>query len=351
MKVSALIVTIAVLAGCGGKGVDEGPIRLEKIGTIEGPSADGGFLGLPLISGRSTSGERIAVTPWESPMPPVYVIGAAGEIVDTLATIGPGPGQVEYPEIAIAGLGDTIILVDRTKLHFFAPDHRFVRSVPFSFSGSWGGVQLPNGEVVLASASVGGRPTLVAAISPADGSERWTIEGPQFDRSAPLPNVRIAAGTDGTIWTVKSMGTLELTQYSASGKRGRTLTPQAEWFLPFQRAEGTAKPRPPFGYVTGFWIDSAGRGWVVAQTGDPEWASAEGEVVRAEGQDIFVPKSYSDVRDGIIAVYDLTNGTELALWRRDSIFGRDAEPGLLYEWRTDDDGWHQIDLFKVVPRF
>jgi hypothetical protein len=251
---------------------------------------------------------------------------------------------------AIRGLGDTAIIVDRGRFHFFAPGRRYVRSIPTAFGSTWSAGQGPDGTIVLASDAIGGREEIVAGLSPADGCRRFSIKGASFDRGAAPENRFVALAPDGTWWTVRAWGSYELQQYAADGRLLRTIAMSAEWYPPYERMSNLSKNHAPNTALTGFWIDSAGRGWVLGQAADPDWASAEGEVIRSEGQEMFLPKHPNDVRDGIIEVVDLDKGQAIATWRRDGPFGVMAEPGVLYEWRSVDDGWTQIDLYRVTLR-
>ena len=345
-----LLVVAALLSACRAPEV-EGPIALEKIGRVTGPAEDGGFEGLALLSAPFSDGSRIAIVPWLSSPRPVLVVDPDGTVRDTLATNGEGPGQVAHPEWVIRGSGDTIIVLDRYRLHFFAPNRRYIRSIPSPLGGSWSAGQGPDGTVVLASNAVGGPETIVVGVSPADGSRRFAILAPPFDAGAVPENRFVAFARDGTWWTVRAWGRYELQHYSTDGRLLRTIPMTADWYPPRERWSNTSANHAPNTDVTGFWIDSLGRGWVMAQTADPHWASAEGETIRSEGQEIFMPKHGNQVRDGIIEVVDLDKGKAIATWRRDQVFGNMAEPGVLYEWRFGEEGWAQIDLYRVVPHF
>jgi hypothetical protein len=345
-----LLAVVALLASCQAPAA-EGPITLENFGHIGGPADDGGFEGLALISAPFSDGTRIAIVPWESSSRPVLIVGPDGGVTDTLATNGEGPGQVAHPVWAIRGLGDTAIIVDRGRIHFFAPDHRYVRSIPTLLGGTWSANQGPDGTIVLASNSVGGGREIVAGLSPLDGSPRFSIYGAPFVPGAAPENRFLALAPDGTWWTARAWGKYELQQYASDGRLLRTVALSAEWYPPYERTTDFTTNHAPNTALTGFWIDSLGRGWIVAQVADPNWAAAEGTMSRAEGHEMFIPKRVKDVRDGIIEVVDLETGQRLATLRDDDRFGTPAEPGVLYDWRIGEDGWVQIDLFRVVSRF
>src|SRR5688572_14758385 len=105
----ALLAVVTLLSSCKAPEV-EGPIALEKVGTIVGNAEDGGFEGVTLLSPSFSDGSRIAVVPWLSGPRPVFIIDRTGLVTDTLATTGEGPGQVAAPVWAIRGLGDTAIV-------------------------------------------------------------------------------------------------------------------------------------------------------------------------------------------------------------------------------------------------
>lgn len=329
----------------------EAPIALEKLGTIKGSVEDGGFEGITLISEPFSDGSRLAIVPWLSSPRPVLVVNHDGVVTDTLATNGEGPGEVARPVRAFRGLGDTAIVVDEGRIHFFSPDHRYVRSIPTAFGGAWSAGQGPDGTIVLGSSSVGGRAEVVVGLSPVDGSTRFSILGAPFVQGAAPENRFVALAPDGTWWTARAWGKYELQQYASDGRLLRTVALSAEWYPPYERATDHTRNNAPNTALTGFWIDSLGRGWIVAQAADPNWAAAEGTVTQAEGHERFIPRRAKDVRDGMIEVVDLETGQRLATLRDDDRFGTPAEPGVLYDWRSSEDGWVQIDLFRVVSRF
>ena len=346
----ALLAWLVLVAACGPREV-QGPIRLEKIGKVSGPVGEDGFEGLAMLSPRFTDGERVAFIPWQAGTPPVFRVRPDGTVRDTLATRGQGPGEVEHPIWVIRGLGDTILVVDVGRIHFFGPDRRYVRSIPSTVGGVLSAFQHPNGEIVLSNGSVGGRQSVIDAISPVDGSERWSIASRSDGGQGPSDNRFVALAPDGTIWAVRMWGTYELQQYSPEGKLLRTVMPTVDWFPPYERHTDYARPSRPNTAVSGFWVDSLDRAWVVAQAADPKWASAEGEVKQGEGgYEYFEPKSETAVRDGIIDVVDLTTGRSIATYRRDARFGVVADPGVLFEWRFTSDGWSQLDLYQVSLR-
>jgi hypothetical protein len=352
MKVSALIAAIAVLVGCGGNAADQGPIGLEKIGTIKGPEADGGFEGLPIPSPALRNGERIVIIRDVARVPPPLRVDAGGNVIAPLAEVGEGPGQVLAPQAVLRGLGDTLIVIDRGRIHLFDPEFRYVRSVPSPFAGGvWDAAQLPSGDLVLTSASGGARRFLVVC-SLVDGSVKWEL--PLADPTKGwIEGLRhVAVGADSTLWLARVNGRPGFSQYSPDGALLRTVEPSLDWFTPYEVPARIDGQHEPSAHIMGFWLDSLGRAWIIGQASDPDWRAAKGTMRRGEGGiDYFVPDDRNDIRDGVIQVVDLADGRGIAQWRRDSIFGLSTEPGVMLEWRTDEDGWSQVDLYRVILNF
>jgi len=323
------------------------PIAVEQVGTVAGPAEDGGFMGYTMVSPRLRDGSRIAFAMDGKEWPPL-VVDSAGAVIDTFAIYGEGPGELGSPSWITKGPGDSVLVFDLGRVLVFDPERRFVRSVPVAARRSWAVAVLPDQGVVTSSASFGDT-IPIAAYGLAAGEPRWRISvSPAPGQSPKVRSLHVAP--DGTLWVLRAMQKLELTQYDTAGRLMRTLSPTVPWFPPYEDFVNPSREIAPSPYVVGFWVDSLDRAWIVGQATDPDWATAEGEEIQSEGGTYFRPTRPDDIRDGVLEVIDLKIGTSIARLQQDDLFGFVVEPWVLSRNRITDDGWQQLDLFAVTWR-
>jgi hypothetical protein len=349
MNFRRLFPLLLALAGCA-KPDGAAQISIEQFATIGGPADNGGFEGFTLVSPLLSGGRRVAFGP-NPPGSIPLVVDSTGRVIDTLATLGDGPGQVRRASRVYPAQGDTIVVVDQMKVSLFTADGGFIRSFPTTIFGVWGGAVTGAGDLVLAP-STSGSPEIATAYSLATGERRWGAPVPAGPRSR-LDEVRsVAVAPDGSIWLARVMGRVEFEHYSAEGARLGVVTPEVSWYPPYERYQMPTRTTPASPTISGFWIDSLDRAWVVGVAVDPRWAEAEGEDLPMEGGvSYFRPRDPADRVDGVLEVFDLKTGRSVASLRTDSLMGQVVEPWILQKGRTDADGWMQVDLFRVVPRF
>jgi len=110
------------------------PEPLVEIGTIEGEDA----YQLSEVGGaRRLSDGRILVV--NGGTQELRYFDATGAHLATVGRKGGGPGEFEGLGLAVVGPGDTVAAYDWNlrRLSYFAPDGRFVRSVPWRFEGGF----------------------------------------------------------------------------------------------------------------------------------------------------------------------------------------------------------------------
>ena len=346
-----LLATLLLLAACARPKTGES-IIVRSAGRITGSAEDGGFESFVLLSAPMPDGRRVAIRP-DTPSPaPVLVLGADGLIADTLAMPGNGPGQIARARRLLVGRGDTLFIFAQSRVHVYSPELVPVRTFPVSVHTVWSAVQLGSGDLALASATFGDNEPVVV-VSAADGMTRWAMSVPtDASGSAPSPIRMVARGPDGSLWVGGMTRRLEFLHYNAAGALLDSLVLEREWFPPTDpsRAYSRDEPRPPS--LSGFWVDTLGRLWLVGRGTDPEWREAEGEDKVGEGGiTYFEPKRLMDVQDGVIEAVDPSTGRSLAMLRTDSLFGMVQAPWILSRFPANEDGWVQVELSRVTGRF
>jgi hypothetical protein len=342
----ALLAVVTLVSSCRTAGPAT-PISIEMTGTVAGPAEDGGFIGFTMVSPRLRDGTRIAFSIDGKKWPPL-VVDSSGAVIDTFAVYGEGPGELGSPSWIVKGSGDSILVFDLGRVLVFDPERHFVRSIPVAARRSWAVAVLPDQGVLTSSASFGDT-VPIAAYDLTDGDVRWRVSVP--DAPGQSPKVRgLQVAPDGTIWVMRAMQKLELTQYDATGRELRRLSPALPWFPPYEDFVNPTRENAPSPYVVGFWVDSLDRAWIVGQAADPDWATAEGEDIQSEGGTYFRPTRPDDIRDGVLEVVDLKIGRSIARLQQDELFGFVVEPWVLLRNRVTEDGWQQLDLYSVAWR-
>lgn len=342
-----VVVPALLTLACRSDGGGHPRIAVTKFETVSGSQGDGGFEGFTLVSPVLHGGRRIAYQP-NPPGGPPLIVDSSGRVIDTLARLGAGPGEVQQMSRVVRGRGDTVYVVDAGRVAVYSPDLRFLRTFPSTLHSAWSAAALPSGEIALATSTYG-TPEIVTAYEPGAGTRSWGVTITP-DLSSHLSEIRsLAVAPDGTLWTIRVTGSLAFEHFGRDGRRLGGITATPEWYPPYDRMQSPSRTAPPTPSVAGFWVDSAGRAWVVGLAADPKWAEAAGKDQPGEGgTTYFVPDHPENVRDGIIDVIDLTSGRSMMSVRNDVPFGIPIEPWIIERVRTDADGWQQIDLYRVT---
>jgi len=323
---------------------------LERIGAIAGPDGEPGYSAFVAVGPLLADGRRIAYLP-DTPGETPWIIDRSGHPTGRLGPTGDGPGEFRRVTAVLRGAGDSIFLFDDHRVHVLSPTLELVRSIPSPVRSTSYPSQLAGGKLALPTRTSGSKAS-VTVISAVDGALLWTVPADSFAPGS-FPDLRVTASApDGSLWTARVMRRLEFHHYSPDGVLLETRLPETSWFTPYDRYQPPTRSAPTSPLLRSFWVDSAGRAWVVAQVADLNWAKAEGEDRQGEGGlQYFEPKSVASVRDGLIDIIDLGSGKSLGSYRRDGLITSAAEFGTVTSTETNDEGWTLVELYRIVTRF
>ena len=355
--VPRLLATL-LLAGCSGAPDDSraATIRIERVMTLQGAGDSARFAAYPYAVRRLASGALVvSPEPYNGRgdvLPRRF--DAAGRFQSTIGRIGDGPGEFREP-VAWGELGgDSLLVADVTlrRASVFGTDGSVARTFP-----------LPVGARTVL---VGSDRSLVANVPSGTSGGTWAPltridregkvaasfggDSTGCGRLCGLVGVRLlAADADGAVWAARQLEDFVLERYDREGRRTRSLHIAADWFPSLDSFPPAPGDRFPFSIINSIALDSAGRLWIAGSTADPDWESSLGPARPGEGGTTYRPVAdVNRYRDGILDIRDTTTGALIAQHRfTDSPILLLVEPGLLAQVRTDDDGWHVIDILRV----
>lgn len=354
----SLLVTVTV-AACGGRGQEadsrtansshwcvQCEIVLTENGTIGRPTDSVAILFLS--SPASVSGGRHVVAPiGDEGQIGEYAV--TGELIRVVGKLGEGPDEFSTIRDIQAGPGDSIVVLDQTRLTMLSPELKFVRStsLPVGLRPS-GLVVLVNGHLVLNDYGPSRRP--FSLLDASFGQERQF--GPMTDDYVPSElQYVLAADPLGGFWASKTTGELELLQFDADGEARNQFQPRVDWF-PTENSgrpvredpSAPAKPR-----VAGIARRDSTL-WLLALVPDPKWRpSRERRPPGREGPSgVPSPREWSRRFDSIVAALDPASGQVIALMQHDEVIAGFTGNGSLWAPRESESGLITFELWDVT---
>jgi hypothetical protein len=320
--------------------------HLVTLGTEEGVGA----LSSPPSSIATDSRGRWYVTaPYDAGEERAFVFDSSGEYLQRIGGIGEGPGEFQRADVVTVSAGDSLIIRDsRTgRVSVFSSDYEFVRTIrgvaPYSRA-----IELGDGTFVVNNT---GYPKPPLTRFDRDGATLGTF-GETTEEFEPLFEylrvVRVLTpGTGGRFWSAKYGFEYSITQWDSSGTAISRLSPEREWFPPYDMAWGPAPDREPNAMIWGLWEDH-GLLWVVAQVSDPQWNRGLGGSRRVEGHEVYQVLDPTQVWDALIEVIDPASDGRIVHQRRfeDALYAV-VGPGVLYSFQETELGFWLIDVWQV----
>lgn len=339
-----LLVTLA----CGGPSRELSPIALDPLPAIGEVDGVGTMSSWPRISPRHPLGYRVMVPQAGAAVELPMVYADDGSLLGSLGEVGDGPGQFIEPLFSRVGPGDSLWIFDGSaRASVFTPERVFVRAIALPTS-PWDAVVLPDGRLVLASATSGA--PLPLLLLDGEGAVIRTIGMPVADE--PIGAMRrIVLARDATIWTVPMLGSWRIEHWDTTGTDLGALVRQPEWFPPYRRYQAPAPGIAPQPTLQAAWFDDSGRLWVLGKAVDPQWARGI-DTLDARGGEPgqSVISDPDQVYDTMIEVIDLQSGEAIITARFDATWPFVAEPGVLMRVATSRDGAHFAELVRVRER-
>ena len=250
------------------------------------------------------------------------VFGPDGRFLQTVGTRGEGPGEFMGAGWPLRVPGDSVVLLDQQlqRATVIGPDLRIGRmirlpgSVYTSVVVRWPDTVISNGRVMTRNAMHVPLHAVSFAGSVAEFVKSFGHEGPP-PSGYPNPFAglrRIAASRSGGVW-VSPVGRYELTLWTATGTRVRTIERTPSWFVPSDEQFLGNPTTPPRTTIEGFREDPAtGLIWVFISVAARTWR--EGWPAQPGGREIAARSiAFEKMTDTRIEVLDPSAGRVVAV--------------------------------------
>lgn len=287
------LAALLLVQGCGGRsvpGVADGPTRVltgsacpacSVIATpvLELNSSEGATIDWATVLVRSSSGAFFAAPVSEDGSIARWT--AAGVALTPIGRQGGGPGEfVAIRAIALTP-GDSLLVLDRSRITLLAPDGRFVRSanlppgmMAFRLTA------LPDGGVLLNNTG----PSLPAFVELDPQFQRRRTFGPALVDPPSVGALRdsllhlMVVTRRGDLWTLPQRFRYVLTAWSADGGQAEKFVRDVDWFHPWTPAEYQADlshqvwEALPLPVPIAIGADTVGRVWTSIRVAKRDWA-------------------------------------------------------------------------------
>ena len=338
-----LMMATLLVAGCGGRGRELAPIRIEPVASYGDDSGDGVISGDPRVSGRHPRGFRILISGagGVSALPQVY--SDSGRYLATLHGGATAPEQFQVPLFSRFGPGDSIWIFDGAQRALvFGPDLRYARAVELPAS-PWDALVLPDGRMLIAPANAD-HPLPLLLTSPTGARDREL--GAADSASTALHSPRwLVRQNDGSIWSMPVQFQWRLEHWDSNGALLSVTNRRPSWFAPYTQLSTPGTKRAPQPMIEGMWIDPTGLFWVLGSVADPHWR--RGLDVRRSAPESAVIANPDQVFDSDLEAIDLRTGKLIASARLDPAYSSVVEPGVIMHVRSIPTGWKRVDLMRV----
>ncbi len=276
-------------------------IRLDKEVTIGDLNGPGSFVRYSVTLSRDSRG-RLLVSDPGAPVPLLFE--STGKFIGAVARQGQGPGEISKGVDALFTRGDTIMIVERGSLSFFAPNLTFVRKVqtPTVAVNFWA---LPSGNLFYFGSM---RTPATAAFCYHILSETGThirsfVESVRSGTCTPEPGVitqHALSRTQGQFWTHTSRQ-YRFTLNDSVGVPKRVFEGTPTWFT-----ESKKKGESPI--VRAVLEDSRRILWVIGLTPSPSYKPLDlnADVISVR------PENPANDRETTLDAIDLDTGAIIA---------------------------------------
>jgi hypothetical protein len=218
-------------------------------------------------------------------MPPVTFDSKGRELRSVIA--GKGPGEALGPTGIVVGPGDSLHLFDAilSRHSVYAPDGKFIRSIPYAMRMGTAFRLLPNGSALVMAVNYMGPSGGQATLEEIDTTGKVTGAYALNPSSAPMGQAMralqraISLRKGGGVWAVRS-GTYVIEGYGPKKAKDIELTRKPDWFvvLPKEVNGLGDETHAPASEVVDVRQDSKGRLWTATLVPSEGWKAARGKV-------------------------------------------------------------------------
>ena len=322
------------------------PIQLDSLLTIGAIQGEGVMASWPRVSPRLPGGIRILVPQpgGVSALPAVF--GEDGRFHGTIGAEGDGPGEFRGAIFARVGPGDSIyIFAENPRAVVFGVDRTYGRTIPLPM-GIWDALVLPDRRIVLTS-PMNEQPLPFLLLDPEGGLLREFGGADSASQAVKSPRW-LARGNDGSYWTMPMQFRWRVEHWDSTGALIGAIERTPDWFQRYREMLALTHTQAPQPTVQAFWIDSAGRLWVLGRTADPAWASGLGPVRAGVGGATAPILDPDKVYDTVIELRDAATGSLIAQARFDVSYPFMVKPGVVMRVLDTPEGWKRAELMRVV---
>ncbi len=274
---------------------------------------------------------------------------SAGRCIGSFGRQGDGPG--EYRSIRFVSTdGDGRLAILDRRLSVLSPDLKLEasRAIPGKIQ-AFRMVSLSHGNWLLNNYSLPGR---AFWILDSDLSPLRTFGDSVLTDSDDL-QYQLFPDSEGGFWAAKVSYRFELDHYSSDGVLLKRLSPSSKWFMPWKRdneREQDPFRQKPRSRITGLWVDTQGRLWIVGIAADAKWHATSPALVGSSSEkDYKMPTSadWLTLYDTMIEVIDSSSGTVLASRQYDGVLGGTMPNGRLWEFVERPSGGLGIRVIRA----
>lgn len=328
-------------------------ITARSLAEIGEPDSPGELPGVPRMISRSRDGRYIVPVVGEPP----FVYDSTGKYTGRLGSLGDGPGEFRTPRFVATGPGDTVFVYEAPsgRISVFAPDLRFVRTIPGVRSAQHFSVLQSGTLMVTGSLNSPDRIGLLYHLFDSRDERPRSIGEPavQVVLRQPFDVFRKTAPARGDrFWAAHEFYNYRLEEWSADGRLHRILLPRSPWFPSYQLAIGEAPGRatptkPALPDIWAIWTDSAGRIWVAARVADTASTGGFGPPVAVEGGQQYPIVAPERVWNTVIEVIDPDRARVVARatfsW---AVLGW-VDGNRVFSIRLTEDGGPVVDVWQL----
>ncbi len=279
----------------------------------------------------------------------VAVYSATGNLIGLVGRSDTGPGHLGSVKYVGVTRGDSLVVMDQSKLTLFAPSGRFARAglLPADVR-SFRLLTLEDGRVVLNN--YGPRRPALGLLSPTLEEVRFfgrIIRGNDLDSL----QYRLAAAGPGEILAAQESYGYALEIWDTTGTLKHRFVRRPEWSQSSSgdyRSRPSSSEGPPLARIVGVYADRRGKVWVSANVADANWEQGGLKVRQVDEQQSLVPlDDFPRLYDAVLDVLDIPSGRLLVTQRFDRlVYPRMLSNGWIYTFDAEPNGLIRFNVWK-----
>jgi hypothetical protein len=318
-------------------------VELRLVTTISGDRVAGEPMGIKRMADGSV---LVSFYPMGNE---VLAFRGNGSFASVVATTGDGPGEVRRATVIAATPSDSIAIYDSGRVLVFSPDRVFSRTEVLPVPSAYDVVYLSDGRIISLSTILDPNGSPLLRVDPSGATTSVGGEpasGARFD--APYTVIRTLA-TDGTrVWSVP-LNRYEITEWTSSGERVRSLRLQPPLFEAWETIRPIAPGSPPDPRVSDIlWVGGDTLVVLVAVPA-PDWSQYLGPpTTMADGRTAYNDMETHRVFSTRIDVWDVGAARLLSSQVEPRFLLKFADQRHVAGYRQDEVGNPFIEIYQIA---